>query len=321
MAAAELEIDQPFTVADLDATPEDGRRYELIDGNLLVSPAPNWPHQEAASRCDRSCEQPASRDLRVVAAPFDVRPDKYNEVQPDVSLPDTRHAPTRWRQPAGGSAAGGGGAVAQQPAEQIVRSSRRSMRGSASRPIGWSTRIRSCRRSPRSSWTATTTASSRQRPVTSRSRPASRSRCASSRPNSSAACGPDLSHPPTSGLIAGWLRFPQSCSSLTSWRVLVGLRSWLIRIGGGYCMRTATPRTGCASNTTGNASTSSSPERTARDRGRCWRLTGTLADTPSRRPRPRRRRPATRPTPCPSAVSRGQGCRGSRPAGRCAARS
>jgi hypothetical protein len=29
---------QAFTVADLDRMPDDGRRYELVDGVLLVSP-------------------------------------------------------------------------------------------------------------------------------------------------------------------------------------------------------------------------------------------------------------------------------------------
>lgn len=42
------DVAHPFTVADLEGMPDDGRRYELIDGELLVSPAPGWPHQEAA---------------------------------------------------------------------------------------------------------------------------------------------------------------------------------------------------------------------------------------------------------------------------------
>jgi hypothetical protein len=35
----------PFTVHDLEGMPADGRRYELIDGELLVSPAPGLRHQ------------------------------------------------------------------------------------------------------------------------------------------------------------------------------------------------------------------------------------------------------------------------------------
>src|SRR5260370_8466096 len=31
---------RPFTVADLDRIPDDGRRYELLDGALIVSPRP-----------------------------------------------------------------------------------------------------------------------------------------------------------------------------------------------------------------------------------------------------------------------------------------
>jgi hypothetical protein len=34
-----------FTVDDLDRTPDDGRRYELVDGTLIVSPAPAVAHQ------------------------------------------------------------------------------------------------------------------------------------------------------------------------------------------------------------------------------------------------------------------------------------
>lgn len=38
--------DEPLTVEDLDRTPEDGRRYELLDGMLIVSPAPFNVHQD-----------------------------------------------------------------------------------------------------------------------------------------------------------------------------------------------------------------------------------------------------------------------------------
>ena len=31
---------RPFTVDDLEGMPDDGNRYELIDGMLLVTPAP-----------------------------------------------------------------------------------------------------------------------------------------------------------------------------------------------------------------------------------------------------------------------------------------
>jgi hypothetical protein len=37
---------RPFTVDDLEGMPDDGNRYELIDGMLLVPPAPGWPHVE-----------------------------------------------------------------------------------------------------------------------------------------------------------------------------------------------------------------------------------------------------------------------------------
>jgi len=38
-------LDRPLTVADLDDTPDDGCRYELDDGVLVVSPAPRPLHQ------------------------------------------------------------------------------------------------------------------------------------------------------------------------------------------------------------------------------------------------------------------------------------
>ena len=39
-----------YTVEDLEHFPNDGNRYELLDGVLLVTPAPGGPHELIASR-------------------------------------------------------------------------------------------------------------------------------------------------------------------------------------------------------------------------------------------------------------------------------
>ena len=39
-----------FTIDDLDRFPDDGNRYELLDGVLIVTPAPNAAHQIIAGR-------------------------------------------------------------------------------------------------------------------------------------------------------------------------------------------------------------------------------------------------------------------------------
>jgi Uma2 family endonuclease len=39
-----------WTTADLELLPEDERRYEIVDGELLVTRAPHWKHQKAGGR-------------------------------------------------------------------------------------------------------------------------------------------------------------------------------------------------------------------------------------------------------------------------------
>ncbi|NJM28470.1 MAG: Uma2 family endonuclease [Pseudanabaena sp. RU_4_16] len=39
-----------WTTADLELLPNDGNRYEIIDGELFVTRAPHWGHQETCGR-------------------------------------------------------------------------------------------------------------------------------------------------------------------------------------------------------------------------------------------------------------------------------
>ena len=44
-----------LTRADLDALPDDNRRHELIDGQLIMTPAPGTNHQTVADALTSRC--------------------------------------------------------------------------------------------------------------------------------------------------------------------------------------------------------------------------------------------------------------------------
>lgn len=54
-----LQGEPPFTVDDLLKFPDDGNRYELFNGSLLVSPSPAPLHQRAIFRLGRILEEAA----------------------------------------------------------------------------------------------------------------------------------------------------------------------------------------------------------------------------------------------------------------------
>ncbi|MFT4188757.1 MAG: Uma2 family endonuclease [Aeromicrobium sp.] len=74
----------PFTVDDLDTLPDDGYRHELLDGVLVMSPAPNTRHQDIALSLGILLRAHAPADHKVMIAPFDVRLGPRISLEPDL---------------------------------------------------------------------------------------------------------------------------------------------------------------------------------------------------------------------------------------------
>jgi Uma2 family endonuclease len=74
---------RPFTVAELDRMPDDGRRYELLDGVLVVRPRPTTVHQFVATRLAGVLDEACPEDLCVVAEPA-VQLGPQTEFDPDL---------------------------------------------------------------------------------------------------------------------------------------------------------------------------------------------------------------------------------------------
>ena len=76
---------KPFTIADRDAMPDiDGRRYELIGGSIVVTPAPLTGHQRGSRRLERLIEDAAPPGVEVFDAPVDLWLPGDHMVQPDI---------------------------------------------------------------------------------------------------------------------------------------------------------------------------------------------------------------------------------------------
>ena len=73
-----------FTGHDLEAMPDDGNRYELIDGALVVTPAPSRRHQVVSSRLQRALDAACPDDLLVLSAPIDFVIADDTTLQPDL---------------------------------------------------------------------------------------------------------------------------------------------------------------------------------------------------------------------------------------------
>jgi Uma2 family endonuclease len=90
-----VEDERPFTVADLDHMPDDGRRYELLDGMLIVSAAPGWLHQRAVTELGFLLRQNCPTGFEVMFAPFAVHFSDSTQFQPDLLVTLSRNFHSR----------------------------------------------------------------------------------------------------------------------------------------------------------------------------------------------------------------------------------
>lgn len=75
-----------WTAEMVRALPDDGNRYEVIDGELLVSPSPAELHQRAVFELASLLRLPV-RDAghgEVLVSPADIQLDAHGMVQPDI---------------------------------------------------------------------------------------------------------------------------------------------------------------------------------------------------------------------------------------------
>jgi Uma2 family endonuclease len=86
-----VDADGRFTEADFERLPVDagdGLRYELLDGSIIVTPAPGFLHQRATVRLLRLLDDAAPRGLEVCVAPLDAYLPTGDILQPDVLVID-----------------------------------------------------------------------------------------------------------------------------------------------------------------------------------------------------------------------------------------
>src|SRR5260221_11575847 len=82
-AGTGLPTDRPLTVEDLDLLPDDGNKYELDDGVLVVSPAPALNHQFVLGRLTVLLDAARPAEFLVLPGPG-VEMTKYQYRIPDL---------------------------------------------------------------------------------------------------------------------------------------------------------------------------------------------------------------------------------------------
>ncbi|WP_199615931.1 Uma2 family endonuclease [Paenibacillus alkalitolerans] len=85
--AAERVKEQPVTYEVYAAMPEDGQRYEIVDGVLeMLSPGPSTSHQAVGGELEYVLKQSCKSDYVIYDAPLDVILSETDVRQPDIIM-------------------------------------------------------------------------------------------------------------------------------------------------------------------------------------------------------------------------------------------
>jgi len=86
-----------FTIDMLDDFPDDGNRYELLEGTLLVTPAPSFNHQSVAARLLGLLLNAVGNEAHVVGVGA-IQRGNNTQLQPDILvLPASYSLDAKWR--------------------------------------------------------------------------------------------------------------------------------------------------------------------------------------------------------------------------------
>ena len=87
-----------WTLAELHRLPEDGNKYELVYGELFVTPAPTYEHETILAKLARILDPyVAAHGLGFVYHPRAVVQRKGSEVEPDLQVCQLHPRGTRMR--------------------------------------------------------------------------------------------------------------------------------------------------------------------------------------------------------------------------------
>jgi Uma2 family endonuclease len=88
-----------YTVDEVLAFPADGNRYELVDGTLLVTPAPTAPPQLVIGRLYLALAEYVRRTggTQVLLSPADISWDRTKLVQPDIFVVPLSEVTASWK--------------------------------------------------------------------------------------------------------------------------------------------------------------------------------------------------------------------------------
>jgi Uma2 family endonuclease len=88
MSSPGLRANVPYTYQEYQYLPNDGRRYEIVEGELYVTPAPSPMHQTVSRRLQfalmKQLEEPGI--AFIFNAPFDVILAETSVVEPDLAI-------------------------------------------------------------------------------------------------------------------------------------------------------------------------------------------------------------------------------------------